>query len=117
MGHRLHVAKTYKVEYSFSKGFNYKVTEFKNLLDELDVTYTGDEYDNDFEVTVDDWKKVIDILKHPEKVDFDRDGIDIEEVKKCLKMCGETWDDALRLFEQILEEGDSEDGYLHFCFF
>lgn len=115
MGHRLHVAKTYKVEYSFSKGFNYKVEEFKSFLDELDVSYTGDVYDNDFEVTVDDWKKVIDIMKHPEKVN--PDDIDIDEVKQRLKMCGETWDDALRLFEQILEEGDSEDGYLHFCFF
>lgn len=117
MGHRLHVAKTYKVVYSFSKGFNHKVEEFKGFLNDMNVDYTGDIFDNDFEVSVDDWKRLIDTMKNPGSVDKYEDGIDIEEARDSLKRCGETWDDAIRLFEQMLDEGDCEDGYLHFSFF
>ena len=37
MGHRLHVAKVYTVEYALPDNFNYEVTELHNLLKSLDV--------------------------------------------------------------------------------
>ena len=50
MGHRLHVAKTYTVEYALPDNFNHEVTEFHDLLKSLDVDYTGESWDDDFEV-------------------------------------------------------------------
>ena len=57
MGHRLHVAKTYTVEYALPDNFNHEVTEFHDLLNSLDVSYTGESWDDDFDVYKEDWQK------------------------------------------------------------
>ena len=51
MGHRLHVAKKYEVEYATSASFNYEVEAFHDLLSSLDVSYTGESWDDQFDVT------------------------------------------------------------------
>ena len=50
MGHRLHVAKAYKVEYALPDNFNHEVEEFHDLLASLSINYTGDSWDDDFDV-------------------------------------------------------------------
>lgn len=37
MGKRLHIARKYEVEWSDSAHFNWKISEFHDLLDALDV--------------------------------------------------------------------------------
>lgn len=56
MGHRLHVAKKYEIEYSSSFGFNNKVVEFHNLLTALDISYNGESWDDDVEVNREDFR-------------------------------------------------------------
>ena len=87
MGYRLHVAKVYKVEYALGDAFSYKVEEFHNLLSACDATYTGESYDSDFEVTKEDWKKVIDK------------------------------DEVIHMLEYYLEHADPDSDYLHLSFF
>ena len=54
MGNRLHVAKVYTAEYALPDNFNHEVTEFHDLLTSLDVAYTGESWDDDFEEQYDD---------------------------------------------------------------
>ncbi len=63
MGYRLHVARVYKVEYALGDAFNHKCEEFHDLLWACGAEYTGNQYDSDFEVSKDDWCKVIDKIK------------------------------------------------------
>ena len=60
MGYRLHVAKKYVVEYTTSASFSYEVEAFHDLLSSLDVSYTGESWDDQFEVTKEDWPKYYD---------------------------------------------------------
>ena len=113
MGYRLHVAKVYKVEYALGDAFNYKVEEFHNLLSACDATYTGESYDSDFEVTKEDWKKVIDKLKHLYELDEDTR----DEIKGAIDDLGSTTDEVLEMLEYYLEKADTNDGYLHLAFF
>ena len=64
MGLRLYVAKTYKVEFAYGIAFNYMVSEFHNLLDALDVSYSGETWDDRFDVEKDEWLKGIEVLKN-----------------------------------------------------
>ena len=113
MGYRLHVAKVYKVEYALGDAFNYKVEEFHNLLSACDATYTGESYDSDFEVTKEDWQKVIDKLKHL----YDLSEDEREEIQGAVNDLGCTADEVLHMLEYYLENADTEDGYLHLAFF
>lgn len=113
MGYRLHVAKVYKVEYALGDAFNYKVEEFHNLLSACDATYTGESYDSDFEVTKEDWKKVIDKLKH--LYDFDEDTRD--EIKGAIDDLGSTTDEVIHMLEYYLEHAEPDSDYLHLSFF
>ena len=45
------MVKKYEIEYSSSLGFNYKVVEFHNLLTSLGISYAGESWDDDVEVT------------------------------------------------------------------
>ena len=99
MGYRLHVAKVYKVEYALGDAFSYKVEEFHSLLSACDATYTGESYDSDFEVTKEDWEKVIDKLKH------------------LIDDLGSTTDEVIHMLEYYLEHAEPDSDYLHLSFF
>lgn len=113
MGYRLHVAKVYKVEYALGDAFNYKVEEFHNLLSACDATYTGESYDSDFEVTKEDWKKVIDKLKHL----YDLDDDTRDEIKGAIDDLGSTTDEVIHMLEYYLEHAEPDSDYLHLSFF
>ena len=99
MGYRLHVAKKYEVEYALGDAFNYKVEEFHNLLSACDASYSGESWDSDFEVTKDDWEKVIDTLKHLYDMDEDAQ----EEIKGAIDDLGSTTDEVIHMLEYYLK--------------
>ena len=113
MGYRLHVAKVYKVEYALDDAFNYKCEEFHNLLSACDATYTGESYESDFEVTKEDWRKVIDKLKHL----YDLDDNEGEEIKGAVDDLASTTDEVIQMLEYYLEHAEPDSDYLHLSFF
>ena len=64
MGFRMHVARIHKVEYGSTEAFNYAVEELHNLLSALEVLYSGDSYDNEFEVDKEEWLRGLKKLKN-----------------------------------------------------
>ena len=113
MGYRLHVAKVYKVEYAIGDAFNYKSEEFHNLLSACGVEYTGDEYDSDFEVTKDEWRKAIEMLKHL----YDLEDNKREEIKGAIDDLASTTDEVVHMMEYYFEHSDPDNDYLHLSFF
>lgn len=113
MSYRLHVARVYKVEYALGDAFNYKVEEFKNLLSACNATYTGETWDEDFEVTKEDWNKVIDKIKHLSDLPDD----DKEEIEGAIDDLGSTTDEVIEMMEYYLEESDPDNDYLYLSFF
>lgn len=113
MSYRLHVAKKYEVEYALGDAFNYKCSEFHNLLSACGAEYTGEEWDADFEVSKDNWKKVIDKLKH--LYDLDEDTRD--EIKGAIDDLGSTTDEVIQMLEYFLEHSDPNNDVLNLSFF
>ena len=113
MGYRLHVAKVYKVEYALGDAFNYKVEEFKALLSACDATYTGESWDADFEVTKEDWKKVINTLKHL----HDLPEVEREEVQGAIDDLECSTDEVIQMLEYYIENSEPDSDYLHLSFF
>ena len=113
MGYRLHVAKKYEVEYALGDAFNYKCSEFHNFLSACGAEYTGEEWDSDFEVTKEDWRKVIDKLKH--LYDLDEDTRD--EIKGAIDDLGSTTDEVIHMLEYYLEHAEPDSDYLYLSFF
>lgn len=113
MGNRLHVAKVYDVRYGTTTGFNYKTEELHNLLSSLGVEYTGESYDDDFEVSRDDWNKGISKLENMERLDTD----DKTEIQEALKKLGCTKEEVIELFKDYEEEAEPKSDFLEFSFF
>ena len=113
MGYRLHVCKMYKVEYAMGDAFNYKSMEFHNLLSACDVEYSGDEFDSDFEVSKEEWRKAIDKLKHLHDLDDDKR----EEMTGAIEDLASTTDEVIHMMEYYLEHGDPDIDYLHLSYF
>jgi len=113
MGYRLHVCKLYKVEYAMGDAFNYKSMEFHNLLSACDVEYSGDEFDSDFEVSKEEWRKAIDNLKHLHDLDEEKR----EEIKGAIDDLASTTDEVIHMMEYYLEHGDPDIDYLHLSYF
>ena len=113
MGYRLHVARVYKVEYALGDAFSYKSEEFHNLLSACGLEYTGDEYDSDFEVQKDEWRKAIDTLKHLNDLEDDKR----EEIKGAIDDLASTTDEVIEMMEYYLNNGDPDIDYLHLSFF
>ena len=113
MGYRLHVARVYKVEYALGDAFNYKVEEFKNLLSACNATYIGETWDEDFEVTKEDWNKVIDKIKHLSDLPDDEK----EEIEGAIDDLGSTNEEVIQMLEYYLEESDPDNDYLYLSFF
>ena len=114
MGYRLHVAKKYDVEYSNGECFNHKCEEFHNLLSALDIYYSGDVYDAEFEVSKEGWIEGINKLKNYDNLDeIEKDGI-AEAIRF---MRDYKIDELVKCMEEILERSDPNLEYLHFLFF
>ena len=113
MGHRLHVAKVYTVEYALPDNFNHEVTEFHDLLTSLDVAYTGELWDDDFEVTKEDWQMGIDKLKNLANLEAEEK----QEIENALKELNEPLPEIIEFMEMLLEEADPKHEYLVLRFF
>lgn len=113
MGNRLHCAKTYKVEYGEMTAFNYGVEEFHNLLDNLGVYYTGESWDDTFDVYKDELRVGINKLRDYDNLTED-ERLDLDESLNNLNCSAEECADILDKF--FAESEDSID-YIHFCFF
>ena len=111
MGHRLHVAKKYEIEYSSIESFNHEVEEFHNLLSVLGISYTGDSCDDDFEVYKDEWSKGIEKLKNLSEQ------IDEYQISKALDKLNEGADDIIDFMEQCLVESDKSSDYMFLSFY
>lgn len=114
MGHRLHVAKKYDVQYSLGDAFNYKTSEFHDLLSALGADYSGETWDDDFEVSKDDWQKAIDKLKTLDALNDDDEKFCIME---CLSEMECETDEIIERMEYFLREADPGSDYLHLSFF
>ena len=113
MGYRLHVAKKYEVEYALGDAFNYKCSEFHNFLSACGVEYTGESWDADFEVTKEDWNKIIDKLKHL----YDLPEDERDEITGAIDDLGSTTDEVIHMLEYYLENADPDNDYLRLSFF
>lgn len=112
MGNRLYVAKTYKVEYAYGVGFNYMVSELHQLLDALNVSYSGESWDERFDVDKEDWLKGLDKLKNLANLEDN----EREEIENALEACEITPEEAIELFEGYYNSSDPDHGYLEFQF-
>ena len=112
MGHRLHVAKKYEIEYSLADNFNYEVEEFHDLLSSLDVSYTGDSYDNQFEVSKEDWQKGIDKLKNLSNLETEEK----EYIESALKDLEEPLPEVIEFMELLFEEADQNHEFMVLSF-
>lgn len=118
MSRKLHVATTYKVEWSDTSAFSHRPYELRLLLNELDIPVSSmssaddDDY-LDFEVRRDDWKSAIRRLEgiafmdEPQRV----------AVKDLLKELGCTSTVAVNTFKLLLNIAEPEGEWLHFSFF
>lgn len=113
MGHRLHVAKKYVVEYTTSASFSYEVEAFHDLLSSLDVTYTGESWDDQFEVTKEDWQKGIEKLKILPNLEAEKK----EDIESALKDLRESLPEIIRFMEVLLKEADPEHDFMVLSFF
>ena len=112
MGLRLYVAKTYKVEFDYGIAFNYKVSEFHDLLDSLNVNYSGENWDDRFDVDKEEWLYGIEKLKN-----FDQlEASEREDIKNALDCCECTLEEAIELFQGYYDVADPDHDYLEFQF-
>ena len=112
MGNKLYVAKTYKVEFDYGMGFNHMVSEFHNLLDALNVSYSGETWDERFDVEKEEWLRGIEVLKHFDQLEASEQ----EEIDTALKACECTLSEAIELFEGYYNTADPNHYYLEFQF-
>ncbi len=112
MGNRLYVAKTYKVEFAYGMGFNYKVIEFHDLLNALDIPYSGDSYAERFDVDKEDWLTGLETLKDYKQLD----AAQRYDIESALKDCECTLEEAIELFQGYYDASDPDHDYLEFQF-
>lgn len=128
MGYRLHVVKQQE-KFGDIEAFNWKNSEFADLLTTIGCDICGDEPYDRFECLKSEFRKVIDIVKlysekgnlsyndlsttgiDPECVDFD----DINEILSSTKdELGYTPDELTKVMEQFLSESDPDGDYIIF---
>ena len=113
MGHRLHVAKTYKVEYALPDNFNYEVTEFHDLLASLGINYIGESWDDNFDVYKSEWQTGIEKLKNLANLEaYER-----EEIESALTKMNEPLPEIIEFMELLYEKADPTHDYLVLSFF
>ena len=113
MGKRLHVGTKYEVEWSDSAHFNWKIEEFHDLLSALDVSYTGESWDDEFEVTKEEWQKGIDTLRSYDTLDDDAKNR-IDEALEALESGRE---EVIEIMEHFYEQSAPNWCYIECSFF
>lgn len=116
MGKRLHVAKTYQVEYaSGHEHFNHKVGEFNNLLDALHIVrYPDDDiYSEDFEISKIQWRKGIRKLQQLGTLPTE----DQESINQALHGLESTASEVVKIMKEYLEASDPDNTVLFLSFF
>ena len=113
MGNRLHCASRYEVEYSGGM-FNHECQEFHDLLQACGATYTGESYDDEFEVPKTEWKMVIDILRNLDNIE---DEIERGNIKNALKWMTESKEEIIKDMESLLSNADPSHDFLHLCYY
>lgn len=113
MGCRLHVAKKYDVQYASIDYFNYLIEEFHYILDALEIDYTGEVYEHDFEVGKEQWRtgmgKLATLNAQEPKAK--------REIEESLKRVELTPERMLEIMEEYLNAADPDNNYLNFSFF
>lgn len=114
MGVRLHVARTYKVEFADSQFFNWQIEEINNLIknhcENSCFSYNDDYCNSDsFEVDKDDLIKLIEWLKICSVEEYET------ENKKLSKEY--TKDEVAKNLNYCLEHSDPENDYVKFYWF
>lgn len=112
MGNRLYVAKTYQVEFGYGMGFNHMVSEFHDLLDALNVSYSGETWDERFDVEKEEWLKGIETLKNIDSLEAS----EREDIANALKACECTREEAIELLEGYYNTAAPDHDYLEFQF-
>ena len=113
MGNRLHVARLYRIEYSDYQKFNWKIGEFKDLMEALQIEYSGEYYDDNFEILKDGWKEGIQILKSFDSLEEGQK----EEITEALESLEYDREEVIRIMEEYLKQSDPEFDWLEFSFF
>lgn len=121
MGKRLHVAKTYAVEWGNTEAFNWSFDKFYHLLKTLGAsTYMGCEDENvyDFEVEQESYETAMANLNqfifNPNELPDEVDADDIEQAIADLNMKPQ---EILKIMQDYYAEAHKADGYLHFSAF
>lgn len=109
MSGRLHFATLHKVEFASTERFKYRTYEFHRLLDALEVGYSGEAFDEEFECPADEWARGLRRLQ---------DGDFSEDVRKALDGLGaESPEDIIYAMSLIADRSDTSDGFIHLAFF
>lgn len=120
---KLHVAKTYKVEWHDTDAFNHRPYELRILLNELNIPVSSmsssdDDDFLDFEVLREDWVKAI-IRLESTKANVDS-GLITEKCDAILAVLQElncSLDKVIEIFKSCLEVAEPNDDWMHFSFF
>lgn len=131
MSERLHVARIYRVEYSYTTGFRSGVDDFVNLLEELGAEVYRSEDSRDFDVDAKSYKVALENLMVKRGVNDDEymlrlvyylcqdDGkipyetieqVSDDKTEKCVKY-------VYDLMKKFYDEADTSSGDIHFSQF
>lgn len=123
MGNRVHVCKTYKIEYGSASGFNYNSDKFCDLLKLLgaEPIYVN-EFDMDCECATGDYDDALSNLKayiaNPQVFEAQNDDDNsLWSVRTILNGLQMSPEELLDLMQRYRSEADVSDGYLHFSVF
>lgn len=106
MGMRLHVATKYQVEYSDIEFFNWKQSEFANLLDSVGIQYISDYEWTTFEFFREDMERLIEAVQTSEDAKVVNSINDFEMPREEIDMS----------LGQLLQVADKNDNIIHLKF-
>lgn len=115
MGKRLHVAKTYQIEYAGGKEhFNYKIEEFHDLMKSLGIDcYPDDSFSEDIEVSKIKWKKGMKKLKNLSTLNAQEQ----EEIINAVKSLDVTVEQLVQIMEEYEAASDPNNCIMYLSFF
>lgn len=106
MGMRLHVASTYRVEYADIEAFNWKQSEFAELLEAVGIQYLSDYEWTTFEFFREDMERLISAVRESEDV-------------KVIHVLGKFEESRIQIadtLQQMLNVADEKETLIHLKF-
>lgn len=113
MGNRLHIAKKHIIEYGDIAYFNWQNEEFHQLMDALEVDYTGESFDDEFTIQREDFESGLWKLKNIKSLSEQEQ----EEIEDAIRNLNLSSSDLIGILEKYLEESDPNNDYMAFSFF